>query len=253
MHLEYSVVALRDKRDKWKALRGTGTILTPTQVLTCKHIFEEVKGTEPSAEAVQRNFKNFVFSFQGRDYCPVCVTPSETMDLCCLEYPPIEGAVPLKMARTTSLEKTSLFTAGFNAELSGSPQLNMIRNLKSILNQESVDGGWLQFTQVKGGAPKHFSGAPACVQSENNCLMLGIMYMGNQNSGHTRMIAVDPIANFLAQANLNVPITTFTPPPEAPAPPRPDGSTNTFRNISNINNSTNSDVDQTINFRGEIS
>jgi hypothetical protein len=228
----------------YRALAGTGAILTPTLVVTGGHIFEEAEN-EPLSEAVR---KNYVARFQTLEYRPVRGAPSKVLDICCLEFPIIVCAISLPMARTTTLAGAPLLTTGFNSDHAG-PRRHVIRNLATNLGEKSADGIWLQFTHMDGGVPLHVSGSPICVPQENRFLMVGIMYFGREKAAKSRLIAVDRIASFFVAEAFQVPITTFN----APVPSRPasDGGATTIANNANVYISPNSPVTQTITHGGK--
>lgn len=97
MNPDHSVVAVCDTRypegagrSLYRALAGTGALLTPTLVLTAAHIFEGAEN-EPLSETVR---KSYVAGFETLEYRPVRVALSKVLDICCLEFPIIECAIP---------------------------------------------------------------------------------------------------------------------------------------------------------------
>lgn len=240
MDLENSVVAICDI-DPSNNLAGTGSILAPNLVLTCAHIYQRPEDSEPKLQ----NALNSVLCFHGAKYRPIRAALSAAPDLCCLEAQPIEGAVPLQLARTASLGKTPLTVAGFNKDQAG-PRLHLIRDLQTRLGEESAEGGWLQFVQVTGGAPRYFSGSPVCARAGNGQLMIGTMYLGGESAGNSRLIATDRIAGFLAAKGFAVEVTVFSPQWSESA--RSAGDATTLANTANINSSSHSPVTQTINY-----
>ncbi len=240
MDLENSVVAICDP-ETLDNLAGTGSILAPNLVLTCAHIYRRETEIEPRRE----NALNSIICFHGAKYRPVRAELSVALDLCCLEIQPIEGAVPLQLARAASLGKTPLTVVGFNKDYVG-PRLHLIRDLQTRLGEESAERGWLQFVQVTGGAPLHFSGSPVCVRVGNSYLMIGTMYLGGESAGSSRLIATDPIAGFLAAKGLAIEVTVFSPP--EPEPTRSAGDMPTLKNSVDIKEMIKSSVAQTINY-----
>ena len=238
MDLENSIVAICDLQSS-NNLCGTGSILAPNLVLTCAHIYKREEDLEPKLQ----NALNSVLCFRGAKYRPIRAALSAVPDLCCLEVQPIEGAVPLQLARAASLGKTSLTVAGFNKDQAG-PRLHLIRDLQTRMGEESAEGGWLQFVQVTGGAPRYFSGGPVCARAGNGQLMIGAMYLGGESAGNSRLIAADRIAGFLAAKGFAVEVTVFS--PQSPEPARSAGDT-TLTNNAIISGSSNSSVTQTIN------
>ncbi len=173
-------------------LIGTGIVISNNAVITCIHVvekaleFDTIGDPQPSGLAV----------LSGKLICPATrVHVSQKWDLCCLYFDQLYGVVPTQLFRAESLRDTRLAALGFAPDMSG-PRLHVIPALTAVHDEQYE--GKLQATQLDGGVPGGFSGGPVLAQRVDHWRVVGMLQLGGEEAATSRMIAVDPIANFLA-------------------------------------------------------
>lgn len=183
-------------------LVGTGIVVTPTVVITCGHVVDELfegdslEGQELDAFGVLCVSLSCRITYARR---------SDTLDLCCLHFdslPEMSPAPLVRSARLTNLELAAIgFSPGEAIAQHDVPELEVI--------QEERYGGWLQAAQFGSGLPDGFSGAPVLAEAEGSGRIIGMLCMGGQSSATSWMLAVDPIASFLVKEGIELAIANL--------------------------------------------
>jgi len=195
------IVPVVDTTTDGRLLIGTGIVISPTDVITCKHVicpYGEMDMT--AAPSVSE-----IGILSGGKLChPARVRASADWDLCCLHFDSFPGASPAALFRTAKLTPIRLAATGFVDGPSG-PQRREIPEFEAILEEQHE--GRLQTAQLRGGAPPGFSGAPVFVRSAESRQVVGMLRLGGEQAATSRLIGADPIAKFLAEIGLDVAVS----------------------------------------------
>lgn len=182
-------------------LLGTGTVLSRNVVLTCAHIFDHMRSHDgalraPKATAVLPKWICVLVA--GKPQSPTGIGIEAALDLCCLHFPDLPGAVPLRIARTTHLQGLKVVAVGYVSDPKGLRR-GLTDGLKVIHELQAEQSAWLQFGQLYGGVPRGFSGGPVIVRTKTGWRVLGLLQLGGERSTASRFIASDPVLSFLVE------------------------------------------------------
>lgn len=186
-------------------LLGTGTVLSRNVVLTCTHIFDN--GPPQAGIVLPPKPVTVLPSWicalaAGKPHSPARIIDAG-LDLCCLHFPDLPGAVPLGMARTSHVQGLEVAAAGYVSGPKG-PLRGLADRLKVIHELQAEQSAWLQFGQLYGGVPRGFSGGPVIVRTKSGWKILGMLQLGQEQSTSSRFIASDPVLSLLAEHGLQI-------------------------------------------------
>ncbi len=171
-------------------LLGTGIVISPTVVITCRHVIDELQ----DVSSIERPEPTTVGILRGRAVRAVTqVRASSVGDICAL-YVRMREKKPAPLSRLRSVINVRLAAAGFLEDDLSFPR--KVPELAAI--QEHLGGEWVEGAQLGSGVPGGFSGGPVLVQAEGVWRVIGMISLGGETSHTSRMIGVDPIASFLA-------------------------------------------------------
>ncbi len=187
-------------------LLGTGTVLSQSVVLTCAHIFDNLPLQDgirlpPTVATVLPKW--ICALAEGKPHSPARIKIEAGLDLCCLHFSDLPGAVPLRMARTPRVEGLKVVAVGYVSDLKG-PRRGLTDGLKVIHQLQAEQSPWLQFGQLHGGVPRGFSGGPVAVRTKSGWRVLGLLQLGQEQSTSSRFIASDPVLSLLAEHGLQI-------------------------------------------------
>jgi hypothetical protein len=187
---------------------GTGIVATPTVVITCRHVVDELVEDDSIEGSLAAAYGVFCRSLLCR---VTYARRSDSWDLCCLHFDSLPGMTPAPLVRSARLANHKLAAIGFTQENSICRQV--VPELKVI--QEELHEGRLQAAQFGSGLPSGFSGAPVLAEAEGLWHVVGMLCLGGETSATSKMIAVDPIASFLSREGIERSIADL--PSAAPA------------------------------------
>jgi hypothetical protein len=198
--LHGSIVPVMDVRDPGDPpqLAGTAIVVSPKAVITSRHVIEGSRNLDPEAG----------FSFAARSIlCGSALRESSRAhasnrwDLCCLHFDQPLDATPAVFARAAHLEGVKLVAVGFQPSWPGLRE-HTIPDLKVI--QVELFEGRLQTAQFGSGIPEGFSGAPILANVESTRLVVGMLFLSGEGKATSRMLAEDPITDFLANEGIDL-------------------------------------------------
>jgi Trypsin-like peptidase domain len=214
---EHSVLAIVNAEST--ELLGTCFVISSQCVLTCTHIFPELRISSDGATQLP---PEIVVLAGDRSFSPSCIYVSRPLDVTCMHFTELPGLVPIPLVRSTELKTTSLTAVGFAHDAKGASR--RVANSQEVIHELKSDGqGFIQFCQLGGGAPQGFSGGPVLVPADIGWWAVGMLQLGQESAPTSRFIAMDPVAAFLSEHRLSVAVGEFRPKPAA-APDRPSES-----------------------------
>jgi hypothetical protein len=184
---------------------GTGTVLSRNVVVTCTHIFDNElpqAGVQFPPQPVTVLTKWICALVAGKPRPPARIIEAGP-DLCCLQFPDLPGAVPLRIARTPRLQGLKVVAVGYDSDAKGLRR-SLTDGLKVIHQLQAERSPWLQFGQLYGGVPRGFSGGPVIVRTKSGWKILGMLQLGQERSTSCRFIASDPVLSLLAEHGLQI-------------------------------------------------
>jgi len=200
-------------------LLGTGFVVSPNVLISCAHVFEDTEICDGRTQLPG----SIVVLCGDAELRPTHAEMSASLDLCCLHFDAIPGAVPLRLARSRQLKGIEVTAVGYVSDHTG-PRRNVTHRLEVIHDLQSDRSGQLQHGQLGAGLHEGFSGGPVLARTKNGWVALGLLQLGSKYSATSNFIAVDPIAAFLNEQSVEVTTDEFEPEPEraqekASAPP----------------------------------
>jgi WD40 repeat protein len=188
--------------------RGTGVLVAPDWVLTCRHVVcERVPGTGEATDIVYEAL--CVETCEGRQFrvegAPML---DAAWDLALFELEPALGIEPpprlwgLTRALEGRLRAAELWVVGYTAI---EPQGPLWRHPVAEhfgLAAYREGSGILTQLQLSGGIPAGCSGGPVLLPFGDGWAYAGTVYLGGERAGTSRLIMADPVAEFLATAGL---------------------------------------------------
>ena len=184
---------------------GTGTVLSQNVVVTCTHIFDNElpqAGIQLPRKPVTFLLKWICALVAGKPRSPTRIIEAGP-DLCCLQFPDLPGAVPLRIARTPRLQGLKVIAVGYVSDPKGLRR-GLTDGLKVIHQLQAEQSPWLQFGQLYGGVPRGFSGGPVIVRTKSGWKILGMLQLGQEESTSSRFMASDPVLSLLAEHGLQI-------------------------------------------------
>jgi hypothetical protein len=174
---------------------GTGTVIDPFTVLTCRHVVEDSESLDSAPELqpalVIRSVDDTYTEIAGGQ-----LDPELDLAVLCLKSPlavdPVVFATGLDQRFINHLDRLDLRILGYPAA-SGGIRQSTFTNLKMQLLKSSTGGGWLQTLQVHGGIDEGCSGGPALVQSDGAWQCFAIAYLGGGTAASSRVICADAV------------------------------------------------------------
>src|SRR6267378_4304921 len=181
-------------------LIGAGIVITPTAVITCRHVIDELHDRESAQASDLRLYGALCGS---RTIRPLSASASNSWDCCVLRFDSLPGMKPAPLARPARLINLRVAAIGFAQQ--GWISKRRVPDLKVV--QEELCDGWLQAAQIGSGIPAGFSGSPVLVENESSWQVVGQLCLGEETAFVSRMIALDPIASFLSQIGIKPRVT----------------------------------------------
>lgn len=176
-------------------LIGAGIVITPTAVITCRHVIDELHDSE-SAQASRLRFYGALCG--SRTIRPSYASASNSWDCCVLRFDSLPGMKPAPLTRLARLVNLQVATIGFAQE----ERITQRRVPDLRVVQEELGGGWVQAAQIGSGIPAGFSGSPVLVEDKKSWRVVGQLSLGEETALVSRMIGMDPIASFLSQIGI---------------------------------------------------
>ncbi len=185
---------------------GTGVLIAPDKVLTCRHVVEE---RDPSGHGTNRPLQELeVVDTEQASVVVEDVRLASQWDLALLRLstaPLAVTAPPLLWGITLALEKRLRNTA---LTAFGYPEIDA-----DALWRHPVDGQLLQLSaredsailtqvQLSGGIPKGCSGGAVLLPLGDRWAYVGTLYLGGEHAATSRLIMADPVAAFLEQQGI---------------------------------------------------
>ena len=199
----HSVVCILGDTDSGRArtFLGTGLVVSPTVVLTCAHVLQELIELHPD----QGEQLAWPFVLRGgKIYRAKGCKMSSRLDLCLLHFSQLPHTKPALPIRVGSLKNCKLSALGFDA--GNRVRLTEVHDLSVI--QEGISRKRNQWAQIDGGLPAGFSGAPILAGVASGWKVVGIAKAGG-DAATSRMIGADAMAAFLNNQNIRIPSTVF--------------------------------------------
>jgi hypothetical protein len=190
-------------------LLGAGIVITPTIVLTCRHVIEELD----DCDFVESPLLGEAVLCDSHLHHPTSARASNVLDLCVLHFASLPGTAPAPLARQARLTNRKLTAVGFSQQERVTQRI--VPDLR-VLQDELCDG-LLQAAQLGSGLPGGFSGSPVLEELEGSWYVVGLLSSGGETAPTSRIIAVDPIASFLAQNGIECSIVDLRSLPPASA------------------------------------
>ncbi len=185
---------------------GTGVLMSPAQVLTCKHVVLEREPMGRLTETPRMQLR--VQNPDGSMYRARAQVVDPKLDLALLELEVAQTTKPppflwgITEALEVQLRAVPLRVAGY-AEVE--PNTLWQHPLKDLTLLPAYREGSEILTQVQlaGGIPSGCSGSPVILPWGERWLCAGIVYLGGERSATSRVIMADPVVEFLYEAGLH--------------------------------------------------
>jgi hypothetical protein len=168
---------------------GTGILITPRLVLTCKHVLDGNGASFSRAGSV------YVVSAKG-------ATPADTKkvdnssDLALLELakPIVE---PIAQFTHSSLQPAAILRAIGVQEISGKPKQLTVAEVELKYRNKNETGGRILDIQFEGGARLGYSGGPVVFEEDGISFCVGVTRLGGNWSYSTNAIGMAHIYPFV--------------------------------------------------------
>lgn len=193
-----------------QAFLGTGMLVEPDCLLTCKHVVQE---TDPLGRPLAPSRVLPYLVVESTAGQRVEVRPEESViapdwDLALLKLvAPLAGDIPpflwgLTKALEPTLRATPLEVFGYpKVERTGRLWQHSITGPLLVPSYRAPEGTLSQF-QITGGLPEGVSGSPVLVALGAQWAYVGTVYLGGERAATSRVIPADVVVEFLAQAGL---------------------------------------------------
>jgi hypothetical protein len=199
------IVPVVDTATDGQLLIGTGIVVSPTAVITCRHVVDSYNEMGLVADP----FVPEIGVISDSKFCrPARVSAFAGWDLCCLHFDSLPGTSPATLFRIAKLTPMTVAAEGFVAGVSG-PEKHDLLEFQAILDDQYR--GWLQKAQLQGSAPTCFSGGPVFAGDSEDGFLIGMLQLGGEEAVFSQLIAVDPIARFLAEEGIQAAIAEVSP------------------------------------------
>lgn len=187
---------------------GTGTVVTPSSVLTCHHVLAEC---DPFGRPTDRLWSRFCVEVQGgkrvRAHRSV-VDAGWDLGLLHLEDTVVVGALPIlcgiNASAEVSLNILPLCAYGYSRADSDGLLWKHDLNDRLLLSSYRGNDEILSQLQWSGGIPAGCSGGPVLLSWRNGRICVGILYLGGEGSATSRAVVGDPICEFLEGCGLRL-------------------------------------------------
>ena len=180
---------------------GTGMVIGPRHVLTCRHVVLE---TAPFGQLTNAAYPTLLIELpDDRRISVRSPLIDQARDLALLELvEPIDADIPpflsnLTQAIESKLRSSSLIAYGYaQSGQDGELWHHHVSNL-ALLPSYRKDAETMAQLQLSGGLPIGTSGGPVLLHSGSKFYFLGTVYLGGERSATSRLIMADSVAEFL--------------------------------------------------------
>ena len=181
---------------------GTAIVIAPDQILTCRHVVVErdIRGLYAEAP-IDTEHLLIQYGNNAETIAPRDIITDTRWDLALLTLPsPITPAGPaflheVTWSHSSYLKECELQAFGYPGMEDGESLRRQPVSAKMPSFQ--TESNRLADLQLEGGLPAGCSGGPVLMEFQDRLLCLGIIYLGGEKSGSSRLIAADTIVAFL--------------------------------------------------------
>ncbi len=187
---------------------GSGFLVAPDQVLTCRHV---VQKQTPYGQSTEHVLTTPAVQAGDGPWVPVVNTAvALTADLALLTLG-TELAVPslppflwgISQAVSERLRTAHLLVIGYTQRDAQGPLWRHPLQDLWLLPSVREDSGLLSEVQLHGGIPAGCSGSPVLLPLGEHWAYAGIVYLGGERSATSRLILADPVVEFLHHIGLH--------------------------------------------------
>jgi hypothetical protein len=197
-----SIVAIFASENDEMLFLGTGLVVNASTVVTCRHVLLE---TDPFGRATDTLYDQFYIG-NSELKAPVKMNRAvvdEQWDLAMLSSDSKFSLQPARFLQHITQSVLDQYVSD-NLMISGYPAVDKGTALWNHAISISLMGyrgpeQYLAQAQITGGIPKGCSGGPVFLQNQDQSLCMGVVYLGGEKSTSSRMIAGDPVLEFLRQ------------------------------------------------------
>lgn len=196
-------------RSQQPAFLGTGFLVTPRWLITCKHVvMEPAFGQEGKPKLIQEQLLIQLNETIGTriHVSSENVKFDDDFDIALIELPkPINVPYPQLVRRITRnvesfLERQRFSAIGFKMTTKGRRRDHA--SIRLIMPVYDDHTGHLTEIQFRGGPAKGCSGGPVIYDSFEEDVCVGMLYLGSEPAATARVIASDELRQFISKHTL---------------------------------------------------